>query len=203
LLIGGRTCSCVLIKPDRVITAGHCTDGHTWGYVYFGSVLRGAPEEISHKIVNATLHPNYISSGRTAQYDLSIGNLEERYDVLYTNNIWPIRLPTDNILTYENNVATTSGFGQTVEGTDSQYLNFATMTVTSKSDCFGDDFLICGRSSSASTCFADSGGALVYAEDGDYRLIGITGRISSGDCTSSTVSRFARVSQHLDWIKSI
>uniref|UniRef100_F5GTX3 Salivary serine protease n=1 Tax=Simulium guianense TaxID=445764 RepID=F5GTX3_SIMGU len=211
LLFGDEAkCSCTLIKPDLVLTAAHCVASQKPGYVYFGSVHQDDGNEVKNTYTEVHLHPDYLSSGRQSGYDIAVVRLDGPYTL--SNRINLARLPSgDN--SYEGRLAWATAFG-TINNDDeaSNYLMKAPMTVVKQDMCNfyyagpGDDKLVC-TTSPALLCNGDSGGGLVVRDLLSWRVIGVASvkKVPYGrdPCNRLIPSGYVRVSEHLDFIKSV
>nr|ACH56869.1 salivary serine protease [Simulium vittatum] len=206
---GGVMCSCTLIKADRVLTAGHCVASKQPGYVFFGSANRGDGNEVVNFYNDILLHPNYLSSGRQAGFDIAVLRLVRPYELGKNINI--AHLPTGPNNSFEGQLAWATGYGLVNNGQSPDYLMKAQMTVMDRNQCHrwysapNDDKLVCGKSQ-ASICSGDSGGGLTLRNQGVWRVIGVASVklvISSDGCNPVVPNGYVRVSEHLDFIKSV
>jgi V8-like Glu-specific endopeptidase len=210
LLIGGGVlCSCSLIRNDRVLTAGHCVASGQPGIVYFGSAHRGDSNEVQGSYNEIVLHPKYISSERHAGYDVAVVKLNAPFEL--NARIQPISLPANNNNDYQGEIATATGFGGLGNGQLPDYLMKAKMSVMSRKDCNNnfsapdDEKLVCTLSY-ASFCGGDSGSGLTIQDNGEWTVIGVASVkliTENGGCDPKTPNGYVRVSEHLDFIKSV
>jgi chymotrypsin C len=199
--------------PNKKIGAGTSAfkvtvpDGYK-GYVYFGSAKRGDGKELINGFHTVHLHPNYVSSGNQAGFDVAVVDLDRPYDLSDSINI--AYLPTSNQNDYEGATAWATGYGTTNNGKTPDYLLKAQMKVLSRKACKGtysspnDDKLVCGKSN-ASICSGDSGGGLYFNDGGKWSVIGVASVktvYSSDGCDPAVPSGYVRVSEHLDFINS-
>jgi trypsin len=202
-------CSCTLIKADLVLTAAHCVASKQPGFVFFGSAYRGHEKEELNFYMTVDLHPNYLSSGSHAGYDIAVVHLARPYDLNERINI--AFLPSSRDSSYEGRTAWATGFGTVNNGQSTDYLMKAQMSVLSRSACHlfysapDDDKLVCGLRR-ASICGGDSGSGLTVVDEGVRRVIGVASvKVSfSGDfCDPAIPSAYVRVSEHLDFLNSM
>jgi trypsin len=205
---GGVMCSCTLIRADRVLTAGHCVASRQPGFVFFGSAHRGDGNEVINYYLTIHLHPNYLSSGRQAGFDVAVLELVRPYALNERVNI--AYLPTSNRNSYEGVTGWATGYGIANNGKTPDYLMKAQMTVLSRNECGmwysapNDNKLVCGKSQ-ASICSGDSGGGLTVFDEGKWRVIGVASVkvvISSDSCDPVVPSGYVRVSEYLAFINS-
>jgi secreted trypsin-like serine protease len=211
----GKFCTATLIRSDRILTAASCVSEYQYGSVWFGSAQRAKPEEIRREFSNAVLHPNYISSGRQNQYNIAVARLDlsRAYDI-YNPFIWPIQLPSSNLDYFEDDVGIFAGFGANGSNSgESSYLRWNPFYILSRAQCsamFPDaqnTNILCGSSPVSATCTFDEGAPLVLKVDGFWKVIGVNtapvDNASGKACVANTYSTFARVSDHLDFIKNV
>jgi V8-like Glu-specific endopeptidase len=208
LLLGddGVLCSCSLIRNDRVLTAAHCVASGQPGTVYFGSAHRGDSNEVQGSYNESVLHPKYNSSEKNAGYDVAVVKLNVPFQL--TARIQPISLPTNNNKSYQKKFATATGYGGLGNGQSPEYLMKAKKRVLSLKDCMtnfsaqDDEKLVC----TLSYCGADSGSGLAIPDNREWTLIGVASVklvAENGGCDPNTPNGYVRVSEHLDFIKSV
>lgn len=205
-------CGASILSETVVLTAAHCTLGHTTFELGFGSVDFNNPAvsiTTSHKIEHAGYNPSNLNN------DVSLLILPTR--LTFTRNIAPIKLPrySQRSTSFANQKATVSGHGRTSDtSTVSSRLMYVHTRVITNSECarhYGTqiirDFTICTvgwDNARQQTCQGDSGGPLITYDNslGENILIGVVSFVSGRGCEARIPAGFVRVTHYLDWIQA-
>ena len=127
-------CGGSLLSNQYVITAAHCTDGHTASSI---EILLGEHDTSDsivdrHTIHTITEHENYNRA--SADYDFAILKLSA--PITFSSVAAPICLPSSELSLYVDQIATAIGWGHTSsEGTSSSILQEVDVTVISNQQC--------------------------------------------------------------------
>jgi secreted trypsin-like serine protease len=211
----GKYCTATLIRSDRILTAASCVSEQQTGSVWFGSAQRSKPEEIRREFSSVVLHPNYIWSGRKNQYNIAVARLDliKAYDI-FNPFIWPIQLPSSNLDYFEDKIGIFAGFGANDPNSGvSNHLRWNPFYILSRSQCSEifsgteNTNILCGSSPVSATCTYDEGAPLVLEVNGFWKVIGVNtapaDNMSGAVCVANTNSAFVRVSEYLDFIKTV
>lgn len=218
-------CGGTIIDVTRIVTAGHC--------VYDSSGRPIVPERMivqlgrhglytadantqEYQVFQIRLHPDYRET--TLANDIAILKLAN--PIAFTNHIQPVCLWQNarvSLQHVEHKRGTVTGWGYTEFDQVSDTLKAATMPVVSFTEClqsnrdfFGlflsDKNYCAGYRNGTSVCNGDSGGGMVFEENGVWRLRGIVSlsvkRADKDLCSTSQYVVFTDVAQYLDWISS-
>jgi hypothetical protein len=200
----GRSCSCSLIRSDRVLTAAHCVPDLAPGTVFFGNVIRGQGISRIFAGSDVFIHPNWVSAGG---FDIAVLRLPQPYDITGPL-LSPISLPVNGLNFFENMQGVMHGFGRMAGDVQAQILQWTPFISYSRAECAalrpGHVHVVCGRYPSASTCAGDSGGGFVMNDGGVMRIIGVHSfRFGTPTCTGGDLGVSVRVSDHLQFILSV
>jgi V8-like Glu-specific endopeptidase len=204
--VDDNVCTATLIRSDRILTAASCFTSQQPGLVWFGSALRGEPEEIERWYNTMVLHPNYISSGRENQYNIAVARINLEFNI-YHPYIWPIQLPSDDLEYFEDNIGMVAGFGEQIDGVFNFRLLWNPFYILSRSQCSEvfpgteNTNILCAQSPTSATCTSDRGAPIVLKVNEMWKVIGIN--TGSTACVANTNNAFVRVSEYLEFIKSV
>jgi trypsin len=172
---GSQFCGGTLVKPNKVVTAAHCTVGESASnmLVVAGRDDKQSTQGTVSKVSEIWVNPGYQDA--TQGNDVSVLTLSTslNYSTL------PIATPSDRALYAAGTDTTILGWGDTTEGgSASRYLLQATVPVTSDTTCksayseYDDSAMVCAGypKGGIDTCQGDSGGPLIAGG----KLIGIT-----------------------------
>ncbi|MBP2477126.1 secreted trypsin-like serine protease [Crossiella equi] len=197
LLDGRQWCGGTLVKPNKVVTAAHCTEGKaltSWQVVAGRTDLRTS-QGTTAKVTKVWQHPNYRSV--TSGDDVAVMTLDK--NLPYTT--LPIAGPSDGALYAAGTQARALGWGDTTGNGDySDTLNQVVVPLTSDQTCataYGSRYkssaMVCAGfpQGGKDTCQADSGGPLVVSG----KLIGVTSW-GDGCALAGKPGVYARVSSY-------
>merc|ERR1719159_459854 len=155
------------------------------------------------KVKKIIVHDHYYlldDEGDTGN-DIALLELAEEVDIP-DSHYTPVCLPTPRE-SFVGKTATATGWGNTEEGRLSDVLRSVDLVVSGS----GSGFLLTkGGVEKKGTCAGDSGGPLTYRGDHGPTLIGISSGAtreqgSKGARCTGEISRFASVSDYVDWIE--
>lgn len=222
-LNGQHICGGSIINwpKQAILTAAHCMfDGKClpiqarYLTVVVGDHQRSAPSSIRQifKVSSYYAHQSYICSSTSNRNDIALITLSST--ITFTANIAPVCLPSSGDEQFIGRTAYVSGWGASrVGGTATDILMFTQLTIPTNSYCSNElaqylniyPDMICTRDNSGNrqrdSCQGDSGGPVVVKDSsGTFTLVGL---VSTGvGCARGYPGVNARVSSHLDWIKS-
>ncbi|CAO1364180.1 unnamed protein product [Diamesa serratosioi] len=206
---GVNLCSGSLISSKFVLSAAHCIHTSNSSHIFYGIYNVMTPNFDNHQEVsskNYKIHPKY------QKYIADIALIELNTDVIFSDTIQPIALPSWNDQTnlFEDHKAIVAGWGVfSNEQLISEYLRFVDLNIISNKECrkmfaaLVTDEIICTSGKEVkSSCSGDSGSALV-SYDINNQLIQI-GIVSFGTkCREGNESPSAhtRITSHLHFIE--
>jgi len=219
LLRGTHACGGSLINSRWILSAGHCfqrnSDPKLW-QAALGEHDRTIDTEADHiemDILRIVNHPSYQGFWTHVDFDFSLLQMTLEVDFSIHPHIRPICLPANDDNTYENMVATATGWGRIVAGGQSpSKLQELDVNVLSNQECVDDyahtsdqisEQMVCAiRKGVKGVCHGDSGGPLIVPSSGgaNFVLIGVVSWGYPGCAHDNYPAVYARVSKQLDWI---
>ncbi|KAF7638343.1 Peptidase S1 domain-containing protein [Meloidogyne graminicola] len=193
-----RLCTCSIISPIHILSAGHC-----FGFKGKYNVMAGTIDAIENNTQSlwANVKKVNIFSEDIFGKDLAIAELESP---LSGFDIQPVILSNREISI--NSTAYIAGWGRIDDGSSPVSLQGANVTIWDNEDPKCDGVLkteICAFGSCGeNTCFGDSGGPLLYKnpETNNWEQIGITSR---GSWLCEYKGFFTNIKLYCDWIEKI
>ena len=207
-------CGGVIVSPTVVLTAAHCVDSPTAGVARPASELgvragsftavneNGEGQNIA--VAEIVVHPSYAAFVD----ETDIAALLLATPLTFGPAVQPLALATEAEIAAAT-TGTISGWGDTTLNPNligSFLLQSAQVDVLSDAACLVavpdlDELReVCAGSSTARSCFGDTGGPLVIeVAPGQMRLAGVASRIADADCAGQPVMH-NDVSFFADWI---
>jgi trypsin len=173
---GFQYCGGTLVRPNKVVTAAHCTVGDSPSAirVVAGREDKNSTAGVVARVTRIWISPSWNSS--TMAGDVSVLTLDR--NLTYATR--PIATSADTALYAAGTTSRILGWGTTCSGCSaSRYLLTATVPLTSNTYCsgaYGSEFIasamVCAGydQGGVDTCQGDSGGPLIAGN----KLIGIT-----------------------------
>ncbi|MBV8932060.1 MAG: serine protease [Kutzneria sp.] len=172
---GFQFCGGTLVKPNKVVTAAHCTINQTAAgiRVVAGRDDKQSTAGIVANVSKIWIHPSYTDA--TVGSDVSVLTLSTNLNF----GTLPVAASTDTALYAEGTNTLILGWGDTTEGgAASRYLLQAMVPLTSDATCktaysqYNASAMVCAGypQGGTDTCQGDSGGPLIAGG----KLIGIT-----------------------------
>merc|ERR1712243_472945 len=201
----GKTpwCGGTLISDRHILTAAHCTEKKTPASIQILLGEHRTNDDLFTRVDISKINddPNYSMPNG----DFSILTLTN--PVTFTSSIRPACLPATTDKTYEDELATVTGWGTLSSGGNQPtVLMEVDVTVTTNEICnnvYGgriNDLHICAMDPGKDAC-QDSGGPLVVKENDRWTLIGVVS-FGHGCATPDVPGVYARVTQRMDWIRA-
>lgn len=139
--------------------------------------------------------------------------LKLRLVVRFTRNVQPIMLPSrsDSDKTYSGSILTVSGFGKTTTAEDSPVLLYTEVIGITNDECeelYGELVtmkILCTHgypNVTQGSCTGDSGGPLMYQDNGTQILAAMVSFVSGRGCDYGDPQGFTRIGSYLDFISN-
>ncbi|KAL7075222.1 hypothetical protein ACQ4LE_005639 [Meloidogyne hapla] len=191
-----RLCTCSIISPTHILSAGHC-----FGFKGKYNIMAGTIDAIENNTESLWINIKKVNifSEDIFGKDLAIAELESP---LNGYDIQPVILSSREISI--NSTAYIAGWGRIDDGSSPVTLQGANVTVwdprTSKCDGVLKTEICAFGTSGENTCFGDSGGPLLYKnlETNNWEQIGITSR---GSWLCEFKGFFTTIRLYCDWIE--
>lgn len=216
--LGCGGCGGTIITTEHVLTAAHCSFGKlaAWSIIVAGLDMYDNSVQIPsanwYDVTAFHDHPSYNdapTNGDPFHFDITVVQLSRT--IAFDANQYPACLPPSDQCLADDQPIQTSGYGNTVAGTERKIFQLKGLdTVIDKNaDC---DMKVLGRQVSLNNiciegkegqthCKGDSGGPMVWKDDsGVAYVLGITSYSLSGCGRYSEPLVYERVSRHLEFI---
>jgi Trypsin len=195
----GVTCSGTVLDATHVVTAAHCVDVGPQGRVAATAIVirAGVTDALAPRPTDALqersgaayrIHPGFHWKTAGSPDDVAVIEVSAPFD-LESPVVDPIALPATGIQT-PGTAANFAGYGLTARRVPPSYSLVGMQSVVTTCKSVAPAVVFCARSTAASMCPGDSGGALVSRSTGTATLLGV-GSIAS--CMPGTNGMFADV----------
>ncbi|XP_026313704.1 brachyurin-like [Hyposmocoma kahamanoa] len=209
---GQSVCGSSLLSANRLVTAAHCWfDGRNQARQYevvLGSqfIFFGGTRVHTQNVI---MHPQWTPA--TLANDVAMIYLPT--NVLLSQSIQPVALPSDLHDTFAGQWAMAAGYGRTSDqqtgitmSAEIFHVNLQIITVQQCMSVFGPTFvqqstLCTSGAGGVGICGGDSGGPLVVTQFGQRVLVGISSFVNAAGCQLGSPSAFARVTSFHSFIQ--
>lgn len=213
-------CAGTLVGERHVLTPAHCVQNYVGKtddlLIHLGNLLKGGDQNV-YSVTEVLLNPDYNPD--TQANDIAILVLAS--PATFDDDIYPICLPEDEGLTFEDYKCSATGWPNSAFKVNRyDALRKIQVPIMSNDVCqnkltaessFGpnyklsDDFMCCAMPTGVTEFQACSGGALACAppEGGRYVCAGIVNVKEDVKMGPSISGMFLRVTAHMPWIRSV
>jgi S1-C subfamily serine protease len=191
MLQGGATCTGTAISPNWLLTAGHCV-----GPISFQTV-----DGVVHRVTRRWVHPDH----RLAE-EAGVDEFEHDIAVLEVENGFSIWSSIDPEAARPGEWFAVVGYGRNSADAPGAVRSWGGTQVSSVGQ---NSFVMAGHrtsmgaTTSAGTCFGDSGGPVFRERNGLWWLLGVTSAVTAECATNLAQGHYIRVDYqhpHYGWI---